>query len=234
MRQSRPSGPLAFFAYAQGQGDAPAHCTVPIWHFWQSEDLPPTPTRLCQNAAELLAAHQDLEAARATLDYDIDGIVYKVDDLALQSRLGFRTREPRWAIAHKFSAEKAQTRVEAVDIQVGRTGALTPVARLTPVNVGGVLVSNATLHNFDEIARLDLRLGDTVEIQRAGDVIPQITQVLASAGGPSPIGLTPALNVDHQPWPKAAMSSSAARGADLPCPASGTAEAFCGPQHPGY
>ena len=174
------SRPLAFFAYAWGEVSEPIASTqLGAVEAMRRFGLPTNPlTRLCHSTAELIAHYHAIEAQRATLGYDIDGVVYKVNDLALQERLGFISRSPRWAVAHKFPAEKAMTIVEAITITVGRTGALTPTANLKPVTVGGVVVSNATLHNEDEIARKDVRVGDTVVVQRAGDVIPQILEVV--------------------------------------------------------
>ncbi len=168
--------PLRFFAYSWGELSAPLADTH--WHALQRLEawgFPINPlAERCADAEATLAVYRKVEAERGALDYDIDGVVYKVDELALQQRLGFVSRAPRWAIAHKFPAERAQTVLEDISIQVGRTGALTPVAHLKPVTVGGVVVARATLHNPDEIARKDVRIGDTVLIQRAGDVIPQV------------------------------------------------------------
>jgi DNA ligase (NAD+) len=171
------SRPLRFFAYAWGEvaGDMPARTQSGMVEAFSRFGLPTNPlTRICSSVEEMLAHYRLIEAQRADLPYDIDGVVYKVDDLDLQRRLGFVSRSPRWAAAHKFPAEKATTELVDIEIQVGRTGSLTPVARLKPVTVGGVVVTNATLHNEDEIARKDIRIGDTVIVQRAGDVIPQI------------------------------------------------------------
>lgn len=184
LRQKDPAitaaRPLRFFAHGWGEASAlPAATQIGVmraiarWGVPVSEDL-----KLFADLDSLLAFYRAIEAKRADLPFDIDGVVYKVDRLDWQRRLGQVARAPRWALAHKFPAERAETVLEAIDIQVGRTGKLTPVARLKPVGVGGVTVTNATLHNADEIARLGVRIGDRVLIQRAGDVIPQVLENL--------------------------------------------------------
>ncbi len=183
---------LRFFAYAWGEmSEMPADTQYGMIEVLKSWGFPVNPmTQRLFRVDDIIAHYREIGLARPDLDYDIDGVVYKVDELALQERLGFRSRSPRWATAHKFPAEQAFTTVERIDIQVGRTGALTPVARLTPVTVGGVVVTNATLHNADYIEGIgnsgerireddhDIRVGDTVIVQRAGDVIPQVLDVV--------------------------------------------------------
>jgi DNA ligase (NAD+) len=172
------SRPLKFYAHGWGEAsEVPGKTQHEVMKAIEAWGLPiATELGRFTDLAGVLAHYRMIEAKRADLGFDIDGVVYKVDDLELQRRLGFVSRAPRWALAHKFSAEKAETVLRHIGIQVGRTGALTPVARLDPVNVGGVVVTNATLHNEDEIARLDLRVGDRVIVQRAGDVIPQVVR----------------------------------------------------------
>ena len=183
LRQKDPNEtkkiPLNFIAYTFGYIEDNSYKyqseflkKLKEWGFKVNKD-----NKILNNIDELINFHKHFESKRYDLDYDVDGLVYKVNDLSLQSRLGFTSNAPRWAIAHKFSADSADTKITNIEIQVGRTGALTPVAKVSPVNIGGVVVSNATLHNEDEINRKDIRIGDIVKIERAGDVIPHVIQV---------------------------------------------------------
>ena len=183
LRQKDPNEtkkiPLNFIAYTFGYVEDNSYKyqseflkKLKEWGFKVNKD-----NKILKNIDELINFHKHFESKRYDLDYDVDGLVYKVNDLSLQSRLGFTSNAPRWAIAHKFSADSADTKIINIEIQVGRTGALTPVAKVSPVNIGGVVVSNATLHNEDEIKRKDIRIGDIVKIERAGDVIPHVVQV---------------------------------------------------------
>ena len=208
--------PLRFFAYACGLVSGPfaagqweALGTLEAWGFVTTAP----PAKKVQDAQGLLDAYAAFEVLRPKLDFDIDGVVYKVDDLEQQRRLGFVSRSPRWAVARKFPAQQARTILEAIDLQVGRTGAITPVARLKPVTVGGVSVTNATLHNADEIARKDVRIGDTVILQRAGDVIPQIVGPVLEE---RPEGATPFEFPSHCPCPlrTALVKETTASGAE--------------------
>ncbi|HKS21121.1 MAG TPA: NAD-dependent DNA ligase LigA [Bradyrhizobium sp.] len=195
LRQKDPnitaSRPLGFFAYAWGEMSAmPENTQTGMIHWFERCGFKTNPlTRLCHSTEQLIAFHRKIEEQRAELDYDIDGVVYKIDRIDWQERLGFVSRTPRWAIAHKFPAERAMTVLRDIEIQVGRTGSFTPVGKLEPVGVGGVIVQNVTLHNEDYIRGIggdgeplregrDIRIGDTVVIQRAGDVIPQVVDVV--------------------------------------------------------
>ncbi|MDI1267951.1 MAG: NAD-dependent DNA ligase LigA [Polaromonas sp.] len=186
--------PLSFFAYGVGEVTPPEEggpdfdthfqllLTLKSWGFPVAAQ-----TQTAQGASELIAFHEKMGRERDQLPYDIDGVVYKVNSLALQKKLGFVTREPRWAVAHKYPAQEQMTTVLAIDVQVGRTGKLTPVAKLAPVFVGGVTVTNATLHNEDEARRKDVRIGDTVIVRRAGDVIPEVVSVVLPSVFPEPV-----------------------------------------------
>src|SRR5580692_10193517 len=173
--------PLDLFIYGLGVvegGNLPAHHseTLKVLRQWGFKICPQS--RVVEGADGCLEYYREMGALRPKLPYQIDGVVYKVDDLDLQRQLGFVSRAPRWAVAHKFPAEEALTTVRDIEFQVGRTGALTPIARLEPVFVGGVTVSNVTLHNIDEVRRKDVRVGDTVAVRRAGDVIPEVVRVV--------------------------------------------------------
>ncbi len=180
--------PLKFFAYSIGEtrGWRVPETQSALLESLQALGLPVNgDRRIAHGADDLARFYADVSLRRPSLPFEIDGVVYKIDDMGIQRRLGFATREPRWAVAHKFPAEEMATEVLGIDVQVGRTGALTPVARLKPVFVGGVTVTNATLHNEDEVRRKDVRIGDTVVVRRAGDVIPEVVRVLVERRPPS-------------------------------------------------
>jgi DNA ligase (NAD+) len=204
---------LRFFAYAWGRLSAPFAETqwqaLEAFRRWGFKVTPQA--KRVEGAEGLIEAYAEMERIRPHLDFDIDGVVYKVDRLDWQQRLGFVSRSPRWAVARKFPAEQARTVLGAIDLQVGRTGAVTPVARLSPVTVGGVVVVNATLHNADEIARKDIRIGDTVIVQRAGDVIPQIVGVVLEE---RPAGAQPFQFPDHCPCALATPLARDVQGVD--------------------
>jgi len=209
VRQLDPSiaaqRPLSFFAYGLGEVTPPEQGgpDLPTQFDWLQQfsawGFPvATQTARARGAIELIAFHETIGRQRDTLPYDIDGVVYKVDSLALQRQLGFVSREPRWAVAHKYPAQEQLTEVLAIEIQVGRTGKLTPVAKLAPVFVGGVTVTNATLHNEDETRRKDVRVGDTVIVRRAGDVIPEVVGVLPESAARPDAERGPVFTMPHQ------------------------------------
>jgi DNA ligase (NAD+) len=217
--------PLSFFAYGVGEvvmGALPWQTHYELLQTLKSWGFPvAAQVSIAQAATQLVAYHQRIAAERDSLPYDIDGVVYKVNSLALQQQLGFVTREPRWAVAHKYPAQEQMTQVLAIDVQVGRTGKLTPVAKLAPVFVGGVTVTNATLHNEDEARRKDVRVGDTVIVRRAGDVIPEIVSVvLPTAVAPASIARAEPLPVHPEPVEGFAqhLPEQAARGSIFTMP----------------
>ncbi len=180
--------PLTFFAYSMGvaEGVPPFKKHSDVLEWFKTLGIPVNPLdKVVQGYEGMRDYYRWMQSIRDELDYDIDGVVFKVNDLALQEKLGFATKSPRWAIAHKFPAEEATTRVRSIDVQVGRTGSITPVARLEPVTVGGVTITNATLHNEDEVRRKDVRVGDTVVVRRAGDVIPEVVRVVKEKRPPN-------------------------------------------------
>jgi DNA ligase (NAD+) len=216
--------PLDLFIYGLGLvegGELPTHhsAILQALRHWGFKICPQS--RVVEAAEGCLDYYREMGALRAKLPYQIDGVVYKVDDLELQRQLGFVSRAPRWAIAHKFPAEEALTTVRDIEFQVGRTGALTPVARLEPVFVGGVTVSNATLHNMDELTRKDVRVGDTVVIRRAGDVIPEVVKVLPErrVAGAAPVTLPSRCPVCGSPVVREADQAVARCTGRLICPA---------------